>query len=82
MNFPQLEEPCSMCWLESMGNSCFSTRVAVLIWLLHSGDDGGNLLPKSCKDATVEEETMTLILIVLETRLKCIHFSLYCFSVG
>lgn len=43
---------------------------------MHSGHDGNNLLPQSHKDATVEEETMKLIHIALETRLKCICFLL------
>lgn len=73
VSFPQLEELCSSCWLQCMGTLCLSTRAAVLIWLLHSGDGNGKL-PKSCKDATVEEETVNVILIPLETRLKCIHF--------
>lgn len=76
---PQLEELCSMCWLECMGTLCLSTGVTMLIWLLHSGHDSGNLLPKSCKDVRVEEECMKLILIALETRLKSIHFLLLLF---
>lgn len=73
VSFPQLEELCSLCWLQCMGSLCLSTRVAVLIWLLHSGDGSGKL-PKSRKEATVEGETMNVILIPLETTLKCIHF--------
>lgn len=66
-----------MYWLECTGTLCLSIRVAVLFCLLYSGDD--DLLLKSCKDATVEEEAMKLIPIALETRLKSIHFLLLLF---
>lgn len=61
------------------GTLCLSTGVTMLIWLLHSGDDGSNFLPKSHKDATVEEEAIKLMLIFLETRLKSINFLLLLF---